>query len=498
MKGKNKFVVAVMAVTTFAFVGVGFVGWGSYQFGSSSGTIAKVGSVDVTYSQFRLAYNNVYSFYAQMMGGQVPEESNAQINDMAYNTLLDRAYFINLAQDIGLSVDDKEIFQNLSQTPQFQEDDRFNQEIYLNRLGEMGIKPLDYEENLRHSLLIQKLYGLLELPNNAFETLAGIASNLIANKFQLRFIIKDMLEININDEELKAFWQDNKDRYMDSTKYDINYLAVKASQFDASDEEVSTYFSKNNDEFVKSDGALKSLEEAKDEVLLAVKLKKARKQALKDRLNFKKGNAQGKSLGLIDDQSDQLPKLVLENLAKLNKGTFSKPILADNTYFVLQIKDIIEPKPLEFIDARSLAKVDFKDQKTQETAIKKAEELMKDDFEGIEIDFITRNSVTNLVQNPLLGISEQEASNFLEQLFVSKQTKGFIDLGNKLAVYKIIDQRLNAEAQAADEASQNQAKALKANLLRTAILGQLKTQYNAANFSLEENNRGSYGGGNYQ
>ena len=417
MKNKNKFVVTVMAITTFAFVGVGFVGWGSYQFGASSGTIAKVGSIDITYAQFRLAYNNVYSFYAQMMGGQVPEENNAQINDMAYNTLVDRAYFLNLAQDIGLRINDEEIFQSLSRTPQFQENGRFNQEIYLRALSDQGIKPLDYEENLRNTLAIEKLYSLFNFPSNAFETLANDAPSLIANKFQMRFIMKDLLDIEISDDELKAFWQENQNRYMDTTKYDVNYIEVKASEFDANDEEINAYFAKNNDQFVKSDGALKSLEEAKDEVFLAVQLKKARKQALKQRLDFKKGNSQGQSLGLIDDQSDQLPKLVLEDLARLNKGKFSKPILANDSYFVLQIKDIIAPKPLAFIDAKSLARVDFKDQKTQTTAIAEAQALIKGDFEGIESDFITRSNATQLAQNPLIGISEQEASNFLEQLF---------------------------------------------------------------------------------
>ena len=49
---RKKFVVGVMAVTTFAFVGAGFVGWGSYDYGAKSGNIAKVGEIGISGGEY--------------------------------------------------------------------------------------------------------------------------------------------------------------------------------------------------------------------------------------------------------------------------------------------------------------------------------------------------------------------------------------------------------------------------------------------------------------
>ena len=47
MQKNNKYLVWTIWVATFAFIGAGFVGWGSYSFGSKAGNIAKVGEVEI-------------------------------------------------------------------------------------------------------------------------------------------------------------------------------------------------------------------------------------------------------------------------------------------------------------------------------------------------------------------------------------------------------------------------------------------------------------------
>ena len=45
MQKHNKYLIITIWVATIAFIGAGFVGWGSYQYGSKAGAIGKVGDV---------------------------------------------------------------------------------------------------------------------------------------------------------------------------------------------------------------------------------------------------------------------------------------------------------------------------------------------------------------------------------------------------------------------------------------------------------------------
>jgi len=47
MQKKKKYLIVTIWVSTIAFIGAGFVGWGAYDYGSKASSIAKVGDVDV-------------------------------------------------------------------------------------------------------------------------------------------------------------------------------------------------------------------------------------------------------------------------------------------------------------------------------------------------------------------------------------------------------------------------------------------------------------------
>ena len=48
MQKHRKYLVITIWISTIAFVGAGFVGWGSFDYGSMSGDVAKVGKVKVS------------------------------------------------------------------------------------------------------------------------------------------------------------------------------------------------------------------------------------------------------------------------------------------------------------------------------------------------------------------------------------------------------------------------------------------------------------------
>ena len=74
MQKHNKYLVWTIWVATIAFIGAGFVGWGSYDFGSKAGNIAKVGSIEIPQTKLNTAYSNLYNQANNRLQGQLDEK----------------------------------------------------------------------------------------------------------------------------------------------------------------------------------------------------------------------------------------------------------------------------------------------------------------------------------------------------------------------------------------------------------------------------------------
>ena len=74
MQKHKKYLVITIWVSTIAFVGAGFVGWGSYDFSSTSNAVAVVGESKVSINEMQREYSRLYGIYNQLVGGTLDEE----------------------------------------------------------------------------------------------------------------------------------------------------------------------------------------------------------------------------------------------------------------------------------------------------------------------------------------------------------------------------------------------------------------------------------------
>ena len=75
MQRHKKYLVVTIWISTIAFVGAGFVGWGAYDFNTDrASAVAKVGDRKITVQEFQMAYSNHYSYYNNIFQGQLTQE----------------------------------------------------------------------------------------------------------------------------------------------------------------------------------------------------------------------------------------------------------------------------------------------------------------------------------------------------------------------------------------------------------------------------------------
>jgi peptidyl-prolyl cis-trans isomerase D len=132
MQKHNKYLVITIWIATIAFIGAGFVGWGSYQYGAKAGSIAKVGDIEISKAKFDMAYSDMYQQYNQMLQGKLDEEKAREmgLTQQAFSSLATQALLLNLAKEFGIVVTEEELADKLAQIPAFQTEGKFDKTVY--------------------------------------------------------------------------------------------------------------------------------------------------------------------------------------------------------------------------------------------------------------------------------------------------------------------------------------------------------------------------------
>ena len=71
MQRHRKYLVITIWISTIAFIGAGFVGWGEYKYGDKAGAVAKVGTITITQEELQKSYSTLFNQYNQMFQGKL-------------------------------------------------------------------------------------------------------------------------------------------------------------------------------------------------------------------------------------------------------------------------------------------------------------------------------------------------------------------------------------------------------------------------------------------
>ncbi|WP_457592226.1 peptidylprolyl isomerase [Hydrogenimonas sp.] len=476
MQKHRKYLVVTIWISTIAFVGAGFVGWGTYQYGSKSNSVALVGDVPVTTEEFQNTYSNLYEQYNRAMGGTLDEATAKKLGlrQQALQSLIYQALIKNFAAEHGIIVSDEEVQKAIVSIPAFQKEGVFDKETYLSILRNMRMKPKTFEAGLKNEILVKKTLGLLNMGVAPLETEAFGASIFISDKLRYKVFSADEIRVDVSDEKLKAYWQKHKTEYMTPTRYKLSLLWVEPSSETPDEASIETFYKANRTDFTDSEGKILPLEEAKERVVEALKLKAAKKSAQLAYIDLKKGKKSPQETITVDVDDPRFDAQTWQAIKEADSHTTLKPKVEDGKYVVIRVEEVILPRPMSFEEAYALVKNDYVKKRQRELLYKLAESASKDLRDGIVSDFLTRDSVDKL--KPL---SNDEAAAFLQKLFSSKKASGAILLDNKAVSYKIVEQKLLNE----EKLKENQAfveentRKLKASVLQSSLIERLQQQY---------------------
>ena len=474
MQRHKKYLIITIWISTIAFVGAGFVGWGQYSYGDKAGAVAKVGSVEITMGELQKSYSNLYNQYSQMFQGDFDEEKAKSfgLQSQALKHLTQQALILNLAKSYDLEVNNAELLAEIRTQKYFFKDGVFNKEMYKQTLLRNNLILKEYEADVKKELLIKKTLSLLPISEKESELKILDTLISIADKINYKVLNPSQIIINTSDEVLKPFWEAKQHSFMTEVSYDVKFITQVNISKEYNEAELSQYYNDNKTHFKDAEGKILALENAKEKIKEELNAKETKKEALRSYIAYKKGKLENADIktATISASANPFNSDILAKISKLTPvSPFLKPVLINNEYITFELIKTNPSQPKSFAEAKSEVLTIY----TKEQKEMKLLELAKNSvstFKGETTDFITGADVEQLT-----NLSTVDSKEFLTALFSTQEKRGFVPLeSGNIVMYNILEQKLLNKTNTKDN---NPIVRLKSAMFNEGLVKKLQNKY---------------------
>ena len=468
MQKHKKYLIVTIWVSTIAFVGAGFVGWGSVDFKQSASVAATVGDKKVTMEELNRAYSNIYDYYNQMSGGRLDEESAKKMGllQMALQTLVNQSLVENYAHEMGIQVSDIEVSQKLAEIQAFQVDGKFNADQYKKQLENAHTNPKAFEDDLRKQLLVSKVRSLLASTPTPNEQKSVQMALTGLDRVSMKILTAKDVHVTLDDATIQKSWNETKSNYKSPERLDMMVHIYPYNDANVSEEMIKQEYQTNSAAYLGTDGKPLSLDNAKQQIRTELAKKVAKKEALKVYIDFKEGKIAGRKVEKVPLNNPLFTPEVTKTISTKKEGESLKPFETPQGYMMVKILKKYPAAELTFDEAKPYVTQHLYVEKTKEALDKKAKDEFVH-FAGQDLGFIGKND-----SGKFAGLSKEEGTKVLEELFASKKQDTTVILDDKFVLLRITDQKFDT---AIDSNTTTTAMRLSGQIKENALDGGLLT-----------------------
>ncbi|MCV6608759.1 MAG: peptidylprolyl isomerase [Campylobacterales bacterium] len=472
MQRNKKYLIVILWVTVISFVGAGFVGWGSYSYGSKASNIAKVGDTEVTIGEFQRSYSNIFSYYNQLLEGKVSEDQKKELQQVAINNLINRALLLNYGKEVGLTATDSEVSKVITESQAFFKDGKFDKQLYISSISRSGMKIAEYEDTVKKDLIVEKVAGLFQVAPTDLEVEVFSAVRNLKDKFLIKVIDSKGMNPKLPESLIKDYYEKNKGELLGEPTFDISFIKVTKANLKITELLAKEHYEKNKTKYIDDNGNLRTFAEAKSDVLEDVAGKITRKEVLKASVAWKKGEMKPTVAKEVPFNNTILPVSVMRELDANPSVKISKPVKINGGHIVYKIDRRNQPKQLTYAQAK-----------------KRVEYIVKNQEVSRIVAQLSKNALINLKgqTTKFLGLGdskgidkldEEETTFFISTVFGKKDKEGVINVGSKAVVYRILEQKLFNDIDNDErEIVKNNVEKLKNDTIIEDLIEDLKDKY---------------------
>ncbi len=232
--------------------------------GTLTDVLAQVGDQEITVGEFQTLFRRQLQSYQVQSGGEITADllRSMGIDRQLLQQVIDEYAALQEAARLGVTVSDAEVREAIVSLPAFQQDGEFiGEAAYLQmlRMQQPPLSPAEFEENVRRSLMLQRLQAALTdwitVSDDDVER-EHVRRNERVRLSAISFRADDFREgLDATADDVAALFDQNANDYLVPEKRRLRFVlidvpALKAA-FTPSDADVQAYYDNNLDRYTE-------------------------------------------------------------------------------------------------------------------------------------------------------------------------------------------------------------------------------------------------------
>jgi len=252
----------ILTIIIIAFVGL-YIRWpGQDERDQATNSAGQLNGEYINRQEFSRARMNTYLSFVMMIGRQptMTKELDERMNEAAWKRLAN----IRKADEMGLTAGNAEVVATIQHHPGFQHEGRYNANMYsqfVNRyLRTLGVSEVQFEEYIREEIALQKLRSMINHTAMVAPYELQRTFSMLMDSFDIEFAevttntVAD--NIDLSDEDVALFFQDDPERFMIPEKVVVRYISLPLSNYmdsaSVTEEDAHIYYDENLDDFTET------------------------------------------------------------------------------------------------------------------------------------------------------------------------------------------------------------------------------------------------------
>ena len=214
---------------------VGLAGFGAVNFTGSVGSVAVVGDQEVSVDDYARELQREQRALEAQTGQRMPiaQLTTLGLDRVVLGRLIAIAALDQESSDLGLSIGDENLFEEISRIEAFQDPaGNFSRENYQFALENIGLNERAFEADLRRESARTLVQGAVMVGTEMPDTLRDTLTNYIGARRSFDWLVIDPASIALTaveptEEELRAFYDANIDQFTLPRTKVITYAALR-------------------------------------------------------------------------------------------------------------------------------------------------------------------------------------------------------------------------------------------------------------------------------
>lgn len=248
----------LLALIVISFV---LTGVGGYLIPRLNTDPVTIGDYKITSNDWNNQYNQQAQQLHRLPNGSAMLDNQQYVVELKKQVLermINNVAFNSSVWDMDIRIGDEQVRDVIRNTPAFQKDGKFDNDLYLASIRNMGMSPDYFGEQLRISIMSESVSRPLMSASSQplpYE-LNTIAKTILQTRVVNLYTVDEAYinrNLKISDDEIKAFYDANHDKFMAPANVRFNYLLLSMDdlrkQVEVTDEKVEEFYNMYSEDY---------------------------------------------------------------------------------------------------------------------------------------------------------------------------------------------------------------------------------------------------------